>query len=57
MAVFGSNPGVAVGVGVATGAAAKSAGSQPYAENRGGVLRRRVMPEHVNAHPSILRRS
>lgn len=49
MVVFGHNPGVAVGV--ATGAAAKSAGSQPYAEIRGGVLRERVMQEHVNMHP------
>lgn len=38
-------------VGVATGAAAKSAESRPYAENRSGVLRERGMQEHVNTHP------
>lgn len=45
--MFGRNPRVAVGV--ATGAAAKSAGSHPYAEN--GVLCERVMREHENTHP------
>lgn len=49
MVLIGHIPRVAVGI--ATGAAAKSAGSQPYAENCGGVLRERVMQEHVNTHP------